>query len=129
MCNGGARAMRQSGNVGSLEPGKQADIILLDLNSASFTPRNDLSRYLVYAETGSSVRLTMVAGNVVFRDGDFLLINEDDIKAEINAFWPDYRHSCDRANEKNIDLINIYKAVCKRSAEVDVGFSRWLDLH
>lgn len=128
ICNGGARAMRQTGKVGSLESGKQADIILLDLNSASFTPRNDLSRHLVYAETGSSVRLTMVAGDVVYKDGDLLLINEDDIKAEINDFWPDYRHSCDRANEKYKDLVSTYKAVCKRSAEVDVGFSRWLSL-
>lgn len=128
MCNGGARAMRQTKTIGSLEAGKEADIILLDLNSGTFTPRNDLCRHLVYGETGSSVKQTIVAGNVVYNDGKLLCINEDDIKAEINEFWPDYRDSCDRGNEQNEDLISVYKAVCARSAQVDVGFSRWLDL-
>ncbi len=129
MCNGGARAMRRTKSIGSLEAGKQADIILLDLNSGTFTPRNDLFRHLVYGENGSSVRLTMVAGNVVYKDAELVCINEDDIKAEINEFWPDYRDSCDRANDKSRELVSIYKAVCERAAKVDVGFNRWLNLH
>lgn len=128
MCNGGARAMRQSKRIGSLEAGKDADLILLDLNSLAFTPRNDLSRHLIYCENGSSVKLTMVAGQVVYQEGQLLHVNEEEIKAEINEFWPDYRRACDHGNEQNKELVDLYKEVCKRSAAVDVGFSRWLNL-
>lgn len=128
MCNGGARAMRQAKRIGSLEAGKEADLILLDLNALAFTPRNDLARHLVYGETGSSVKLTMVAGNIVYRDGVLQCVDEQAIKAEINEFWPDYRRACDRANQRNKPLVDVYRQVCERAAAVDVGFTRWLDL-
>ena len=129
MCSGGARAMRQQQRIGSLEAGKDADLILLDLNTLAFTPWNDLSRQLVFGENGSSVKMTMVAGTVAYQDGKLLNVDEESIKAEISEFWPDYRRACDRGNEQNKELIQLYKEVCRRSAAVDVGFSRWMNLH
>jgi hypothetical protein len=70
----------------------------------------------------------MVGGRVIFRDGKLQCENEDDIKAEINEIWPDYRRSCDLGNQQNQELVRIYKAVCERAANTDVDFSRWLDL-
>lgn len=128
MCGGGARAMRQESRLGSLEAGKDADLILLDFDALTFTPLNDLPRHLVYCETGSSVRLTMVAGKIVFRDGSLQCVDEEQIKQEINELWPAYRRDCDRNNEENLELVNIYKAICARCAATDVGFNRWIDL-
>lgn len=121
--------MRQESRLGSLEAGKDADLILLDLNSLAFTPRNDLSRHLVYCENGSSVRLTMVAGSIVFRNGKLQRVDEEEIKREIEELWPDYRRDCDLNNKRNHELIDVYKAVCRRCAATDVGFNRWIDLH
>lgn len=128
MCNGGARAMRQDKHVGSLEAGKQADLILLDLDSLAFTPRNQLSTHLVFCETGSSVKLTMVAGNVVYRNGKLQCVDEEAVKREINDFWPDYREDCDLNNSQILELEGIYKDVCERCAAVDIGFDRSLNL-
>ncbi|MGI9203761.1 MAG: amidohydrolase family protein, partial [Woeseiaceae bacterium] len=128
MCNGGARAMRQVNHIGSLESGKEADLVLLDLDSLSFTPRNNLLRQLVFSENGSSVRMTMVAGQVVYRNGQFETVDEQGIKDEIKAFWSEYRADCDAGNEQAVDLVEVYKSVCMRAAGVDVGFSRWLKL-
>ena len=60
---GGARAMRRADRIGKLAVGYEADLILVDLDTLAFTPLNDLHRQLVYCETGSSVRLTMVGGH------------------------------------------------------------------
>ena len=68
--------------IGRIAPGFAADLALLDLDGLAFTPLNDVRRQLVYCETGASVRLTMVAGQVVVRDGRVLSVDEDAIKAE-----------------------------------------------
>ena len=51
LLRGGARGMRHS-EIGSLEAGKQADLILLDLDHPAFTPLNDIHRQLVYCANG-----------------------------------------------------------------------------
>lgn len=82
LITGGARAMRSPVPIGSVAPGHQADLILLDLDSLPFTPLNDLHRQLVYCENGSSVRLTMVAGQVLFEGGRVLTVDEAALRAE-----------------------------------------------
>ena len=50
---GGARAMGLQDELGILAPGRLADLVMLDLDTLSFTPLNDLRRQLVYCENGS----------------------------------------------------------------------------
>lgn len=65
---GGARAMRVP-DIGRLEEGCRADIVLYDLHTPVWTPFNDPVRQLVYAETGSSVRTVLVDGEIVVEGG------------------------------------------------------------
>ena len=60
MTRGGARALRRSDRLGQIAAGFAADIALVDLDTVSFTPLNDLRRQLVLCEDGSSVRYTIV---------------------------------------------------------------------
>jgi 5-methylthioadenosine/S-adenosylhomocysteine deaminase len=60
--------------VGSLEEGKEADLVIVDLNRPPMAPvvlrpARNIVPNLVYAETGANVLLTMVAGQVIYRDG------------------------------------------------------------
>jgi len=48
--------------IGCLAVGKQADLILIDLNHLAFTPLNDVRNQLVYCGTGNAVTMTMVLG-------------------------------------------------------------------
>lgn len=70
----GARALGYE-NLGMLKEGYLADLILMDLNVAHVCPQNDLESDLVYASQGSDVKLTMVNGKVLYRDGAFTTLD------------------------------------------------------
>ena len=69
----GAKAMGLGDEIGSLEVGKQADLILLDLKALNLsplleTPIRNIVPNLVYAATGREVMTVMVAGKILVRD-------------------------------------------------------------
>jgi 5-methylthioadenosine/S-adenosylhomocysteine deaminase len=68
----GARALKMDDRIGSLEPGKRADLVAVDLSGARTQPLWDLFSTLVYAAKESDVCLTMVEGRVL-RDGSRVL--------------------------------------------------------
>jgi 5-methylthioadenosine/S-adenosylhomocysteine deaminase len=83
----GARAVGLGAVVGSLEPGKQADMILVDLTAPNLspvltTPVRNIVPNLVYAASGHEVKTVMVAGKVIVQDGRVLTADESAIRAE-----------------------------------------------
>ena len=78
----GARAIGRD-DLGSLEPGKQADFILLDLERPNTLPMHDLISNLVFSANGSHVRDVFVAGQVV-RDRLLTGFDEAALLADIN---------------------------------------------
>ena len=71
----GARALGMETEIGSIEEGKRADLILVERDRPHLAPTADPWSTLVYAARGSDVRLTMVDGEVLVRD--FSLANMD----------------------------------------------------
>jgi 5-methylthioadenosine/S-adenosylhomocysteine deaminase len=71
----GARALGLESEIGSVEPGKRADLILVERDRPHLAPDADPYSTLVYAARGADVRLTMVDGAVLVRD--FQLANQD----------------------------------------------------
>ncbi|MDR3043520.1 MAG: amidohydrolase [Desulfovibrio sp.] len=67
---GGAAALHWPG-LGQLAPGCPADLTALDLSAPNLQPMYNPASHLVYAATGHEVRLTMVAGEVLYQDGRF----------------------------------------------------------
>ena len=122
---GGARGMRRP-DIGALEPGKQADVILLDLDHLAFTPLHDIRRQLVYCANGSAVTMTMVAGRVVAENGKVLTVDEAAIKAEIRARMPAVHRELAATAAAAGRLEPHYAEMYRRAAATDVGFSRWL---
>lgn len=82
---GGARALGLDRLVGSLEPGKRADLITVSMSAARQTPLYDPVSQLVYATTGDAVRNTIVNGRVLMRDRKALTLDERSVIAEANA--------------------------------------------
>lgn len=72
---GGARAMGLSG-CDCIAPGKQADLIVIDMQRPGMQPIINIPKNLVYSGSRDCVKLTMVAGKVLYENGDFF-IGED----------------------------------------------------
>lgn len=66
-----ARAIGLEHEVGSLEAGKKADMIALNLRSARMFPRLMIPQRVVYVGSGLDVEFVMVDGNVLRQNGDF----------------------------------------------------------
>ena len=122
---GGARGMRRD-DIASLEVGKQADLILVDLDHLAFAPLNDLAKHLVYCANGSAVTLTMVAGRVVVENGRVLTVDEAAIKAEIRERTAALHRELAATAAAAEKLEPYYRDMYLRAADTDVGFSRWL---
>jgi 5-methylthioadenosine/S-adenosylhomocysteine deaminase len=75
----GARALGLDDEVGSIEPGKRADLILVDRDRPHLAPDADPWSTLVYAARGSDVRLTMVDGQVLVRDFALTQLDSDEV--------------------------------------------------
>ena len=82
---GGAKALAMDNIIGSLEPGKRADMIVVSMSSARQTPMYDPLSHLVYVSRGSDVLTTIVNGRILMRDRRLVTLNEGDVIAEANA--------------------------------------------
>ena len=71
----GARALGLESLVGSLEPGKRADLILVDLGSPHLCPVHEVVSHLVYTARGSDVRSVVIDGRVVVQDRRLLTLD------------------------------------------------------
>jgi cytosine/adenosine deaminase-related metal-dependent hydrolase len=72
----GARALGLEGEIGSLEPGKRADLVVFDLDRPEWRPLLDPVSTLVHSASGASVRTVLVDGRVVLDDGRVATVDE-----------------------------------------------------
>jgi cytosine/adenosine deaminase-related metal-dependent hydrolase len=70
-------------SIGTLEPGKQADLIAISLANVAQQPIHDVETALVFASNARDVRMTMVAGEGIYRDGVSQRVDEAEIKAKL----------------------------------------------
>lgn len=82
---GGAHAMGLEGKIGRIAPGYLADLVLLDLNSETLTPLNNVTNQLVLCENGRSVHTVIVNGRIAVDGGETTLVDADEIKARARA--------------------------------------------
>jgi 5-methylthioadenosine/S-adenosylhomocysteine deaminase len=80
----GAKAIGMDGQIGSLEVGKRADVVVVSMGSAHQTPLYDPISQLVYATRGGDVRTVIVNGRVLMRDRRLTTLNEAAVIADAN---------------------------------------------
>jgi 5-methylthioadenosine/S-adenosylhomocysteine deaminase len=78
----GAAAIGMQDRIGSLEPGKQADLVVHRATGWGWSPRGDVGLQLVWGTDGRSVRDVLVAGRPVVRDGRCVTVDAE-------ALWQD----------------------------------------
>jgi 5-methylthioadenosine/S-adenosylhomocysteine deaminase len=82
----GARALHLEKIIGSLEAGKKADLILVDIGAPHATPMYDVYSELVYALKASDVRTVVIAGKIVMKDRQMLTLDEKEILAKAEEY-------------------------------------------
>jgi 5-methylthioadenosine/S-adenosylhomocysteine deaminase len=82
---GGARALGLEDTIGSIEPGKRADLVVVSRERPHVQPDSDPWSTLVYATAGADVRLVMVAGEVLVRDFELTRTDRAEVTYEARA--------------------------------------------
>ena len=80
----GAKALGLEKETGSLEAGKKADIAILNLNTPSLTPRNNLLAGLSYSANGSEVETVIIDGKITMEDRKVLTLDEELVYRKVN---------------------------------------------
>jgi len=79
----GAKALGLDDKIGSIESGKLADIIIIDMNKPHLTPLYNYYSHLVYAASGSDVNTSIIGGNIVMHDRKLLHVDLPSIIHEV----------------------------------------------
>ena len=82
---GGARAVMLQNEIGTLEIGKKADILLLDLNKPHLSPTANLPKTICNAAGPGDITHVIVDGKLIIRNGEFLHLDEEEIRREAGA--------------------------------------------
>ena len=98
----GARAVGLEHEIGSLEPGKRADIAVFDLDRAHVTVANRPVSALVFSAHGTDVDTVLVNGEVVLRGGELRFVGEDEVLSDARRLA---RETIERAGiEERVDV-------------------------
>jgi len=84
-CRGGSHAFGQPAFIGSLEVGKKADVVLVDLDTPFAMPVHRVPSALVYNVNSGSVDTVIVDGAILMRDKQMLVVDEKALLAEARA--------------------------------------------
>jgi 5-methylthioadenosine/S-adenosylhomocysteine deaminase len=83
---GGARALHLDKQIGSIEEGKQADLILIETTAPHATPMYNVYSQLVYALKACDVKTVMIAGKIVMEDRRILTLVEEEILVKAHEY-------------------------------------------
>jgi 5-methylthioadenosine/S-adenosylhomocysteine deaminase len=122
---GGARSARLTDEVGAIEPGRKADLVLLDMRTVNFTPLNDVRNHLVYCENGASILQVMVNGRVVVENGRCQLVDEDAVLAELRDLAPEMLARHAEAERLNEVFAPYFEEIHRRSCAQPLGINRY----
>jgi 5-methylthioadenosine/S-adenosylhomocysteine deaminase len=75
----GAEIVGLGDKVGTIAPGKKADLVIADLNSPHLTPVYDIYSHIAYCMRPSDIETVMINGRLVLENGNPLTLNEPEI--------------------------------------------------
>ncbi len=94
--NGGARALGLAKEIGSLEVGKKADILLVDRNQLDQVPIQDIYFIAANIVVGRDVRTVVIDGQVVMKDRELLTVDREEIDRRLAERLPKLMERFDR---------------------------------
>jgi cytosine/adenosine deaminase-related metal-dependent hydrolase len=125
---GGARAAGDADGLGRIEPGRRADLVLLDLDSHVFTPLNDPLRQLAFGSSTLAVDSVLVGGEWRVRGGEVTGVDEADVLARARETGSEVVNRFDEAFELGQQLLASLRGGWLEALATDVGVERKLAL-
>jgi 5-methylthioadenosine/S-adenosylhomocysteine deaminase len=89
----GARALGLADRIGSLEPGKEADLIVIDTRQPHLTPLYHAASHLVYAARGGDVATSIIRGQVVMENRTLRTLDRGQVMHEVNRLAAEIREA------------------------------------
>jgi 5-methylthioadenosine/S-adenosylhomocysteine deaminase len=120
---GGARSMGLEDELGAVQAGRRADLVVLDLGSPGWVPLNDPVRQLVYCENGSSVRTVLVDGRVVVDEGRLTTVDLRTLREEALEIARKVLADNRVARQQAEGLRPYLEEMHRRAVAQDLGFS------
>lgn len=124
--DGGSRVMRRPQPLGRIELGAAGDLAILDMATSAYQPLHDIRRALALCETGASVRHTVVAGQIVVRDGRMTTLDEGRLRADLAALTSRLHQGAAEVRRLAATLRPYYDRMVEKAHAIDVGFTRWV---
>ena len=125
---GGAQAAGDPAGLGCIEPGRRADLVLLDLDSHVFTPLNDPLRQLAFGSSTLAVDSVLVGGEWSLRGGRSTRVDEADVLARARETGREIVGRFDEAFELGQQLLASLRGGWLEALRTDVGVERKLAL-
>ncbi len=122
---GGAKTAMLEQVTGSLEVGKSADLVVLNMRNYPFQPLNDIAKHLVYSENGSSIETVMVAGRVVIEDGRLTTVDEQAVLDEISELVPAYLAEHAELERRNAIFEPAMAQIHRMATGMDIPLNRY----
>ncbi|MBY8999381.1 MAG: amidohydrolase family protein [Candidatus Heimdallarchaeota archaeon] len=88
----GARAINWDKEIGSIEEGKKADVIQIDISDIDALPIYDPVSHVVYSASGKDVSMTMIDGSIVYQDKEFKNFNLNDLRNKVSQYKEKWSH-------------------------------------
>ncbi len=82
----GARILHLDHEIGSIEVGKKADLIMVDISEPNALPLYDPISHIVYSADGKDVSMTMIDGKIVYQNGEFYTIDIKRLNEDVTKF-------------------------------------------
>ena len=123
---GGARTAMLDDRLGAIQPGRKADLVLLDMRDTAWLPYNSAARQLVYSETGRSVSSVVIDGKVVVRDRVVMTIDEDALRREVSDRMRHFIADYDKVTETRRVALPYLADAHRRAWRTDVGLQRFV---
>jgi cytosine/adenosine deaminase-related metal-dependent hydrolase len=121
----GARSAMIHEQTGSIEIGKKADLVILDTKSINFTPLNDLRNHIVYCENGSSVKMVIVNGEIVVKEGKLTRVDETAKLDELRSHWPAFHKQHSQVEALNRRFEPYFAQIHRRCCDQNLGLNRY----
>ena len=121
----GARSAFVHEETGSLEVGKKADLLVLNMKSLNFTPLNNVANQVVYCENGSSIEKVIVNGEVVVDGGRLTRVDEGALLEELRGYMPEFQERHAKVEELNRRFEPYFAEIHRRCCAQPIGLNRY----